>query len=156
MRTKLSKSNQVVWGGEFPGFLLKTAAFLLAILLTTWVVDTAAAQSIFGRIAGTVTDSQGGVVAGVKITIVSEETKLERQSTTDSNGYYVASDLPVGVYSVIAEQSGFKTFKMTGNDLVAGARLTVDLSLTIGEMSQKIEVLHAAAFSYPRYGPHRG
>ncbi len=144
MRTKLSKSNQVVGRSEFPGFLLKTAAVMLAALLTTCVVDRAAAQSIFGRIAGTVTDSQGGAVAGVKITIVNEETKLERQTTTDSNGYYVASDLPVGVYSVIAGQTGFKTLKKTGNDLSAGARLTVDVSLTIGEMSQRIEVADVA------------
>ncbi|HYR85551.1 MAG TPA: carboxypeptidase-like regulatory domain-containing protein [Terriglobia bacterium] len=133
MRTKLSKSNQVVACSAFPGFVL-------AVLLTTGVVDTAAAQSIFGRITGTVTDSQGGAVAGVKIIIVNEETKLERQTTTDSNGYYVASDLPVGVYSVIAEQSGFKTLKKTGNDLVAGARMSVDLSLMVGEVSQKVEV----------------
>src|SRR5260370_39711174 len=109
--TKVSKSNQVVWNGAFRSIALKTAAFMLAVLLTAWVVDTAAAQSIFGRIAGTVTDSQGGVVAGVRISIVNEETKLERQTTTDSNGYYAASDLPVGAYSVSAEQSGFKTLK---------------------------------------------
>src|SRR6267378_2191699 len=144
VRTNLSKSNRVVWGGEFPGFVLKTAALMVAALLTTWVVDTATAQSIFGRIAGSVTDSQGGSVAGVRITIVNEETKLERQTTTDSNGYYVASDLPVGAYSVIAEQSGFKTLKKTGNDLSAGARLTVDLSLPLGEISQRIEVADVA------------
>src|SRR6266852_4284429 len=141
---KLSKSNQDVWGGKFPEFALKTAAFMLTVLLTTLVVDRTAAQSIFGRIAGTVTDSQGGMVAGAKITIVNEETKLERQTTTDSNGYYVASDLPVGVYSVIAEQSGFKTLKKTGNDLVAGARMSVDLSLVVGEVSQRVEVAATA------------
>ncbi len=117
---------------------------MLAVLLTTWAVNRAAAQGIFGRIAGTITDSQGGVVAGVKITIVNEETKLERQTTADSNGYYVASDLPVGVYSVIAEQSGFKTVKKTGNDLVAGARMNVDLSLVVGEVSQRVEVAATA------------
>jgi hypothetical protein len=117
---------------------------MLAVLLMTWVFDTATAQSIFGRIAGTVTDSQGGSVAGVRITIVNEETKLERQTTTDSTGYYVASDLPAGAYSVIAEQPGFKTLKKTGNDLSAGARLTVDLTLPIGEITQKIEVADVA------------
>jgi len=81
---------------------------MFVVLLTTLVVDRTEAQSIFGRIAGTVTDSQGGVVAGAKITIINEETKLERQTATDSNGYYVASDLPVGIYSVISERSGFK------------------------------------------------
>src|SRR5216684_2168905 len=139
VKTKLSKSNQAVRRSEFPGLVLKVAVFALAAVLTICASGTAA-QGIFGRITGTVTDAQGGAVAGVKITIVNEETKLERQTTTDSNGYYVASDVPVGVYSVIAEQSGFKTLKKTGNDLVAGARMSVDLSLVVGEVSQKVEV----------------
>src|SRR5260370_6490707 len=113
--------------------------FVVAMVLRTCAVDTPV-QSSFGGISGTVTDAQGGTVAGVKITIVNEETKLERQTTTDSNGYYVASDLPVAVYSVIAEQSGFKTIRKTGNDLVAGARMSVDLSLVVGEVSQTVEI----------------
>src|SRR5260370_16620763 len=113
---------------------------MLAVMLTTLAVNRAAAEGIFGRIAGSVTDSQGGAIAGVKITIVNEETRLERQTTTDPNGYYVASDLPVGVYSVIAEQSGFKTVKKTGNDLVAGARLTVDVGLEISPISQQLQL----------------
>jgi len=39
--------------------------FVLAVVLTTCAIDTKA-QSIFGRISGTVTDAQGGTVAGVK------------------------------------------------------------------------------------------
>src|SRR5882762_2169625 len=143
VKTKLSKSYQAVRRSEFPRLVLKAAVFALAAVLTICATGTAA-QGIFGRISGTVTDAQGGSVAGVKITIVNEETKLERQTTTDSNGYYVASDLPVGVYSVIAEQSGFKTVKKTGNDLVAGARMTVDLSLVVGEVSQRVEVAAVA------------
>jgi hypothetical protein len=143
VKTKLSKSNQVVRGRRFVDFTLKTVVLALAVVLTTSTFN-ATAQSIFGRISGTVTDSQGGAVAGVRISIVNEETKLERQTATDSNGYYVASDLPVGVYSVIAEQSGFKTLKKTGNDLVAGARMTVDLNLVVGEVSQRVEVAAVA------------
>jgi len=67
------------------------------------------------------TDSQGAAVAGAKISIANEDTELTRSTTTDANGYYVASDLPVGLYSVSAEQAGFKLVKSTGNDLVAGA-----------------------------------
>ena len=144
MRSKPSNSNQVVRAHQVLRFVLKTAVFAFAVLLTTWLVGPAAAQSIFGRITGTVTDSQGGAVSGVKITIINEETKLDRHTTTDPNGYYVASDLPVGVYSVIAEQPGFKTVKKTGNDLVAGARLTIDVALQIGAVSQLVEVAAVA------------
>src|SRR5260370_8187863 len=139
VKTKLSKSNHAVRRSEFPRLVLKVAVFALAAVLTICATGTAA-QGIFGRISGTVTDAQGGSVAGVKITIVNEETKLERQTTTDSNGYYVASDLLVGVYSVIAEQSGFKTFKKTANTLVPGAPRTVNLNLVVGEISQDVEV----------------
>src|SRR5882724_4086459 len=143
VRTKVSSRNQVIRVSKVLRLVLKTAAFVLAAALTTCAIDTAA-QSIFGRISGTVTDAQGGVVAGAKITIVNEETKIERQTTTDSNGYYVASDLPVGFYSVIAEQSGFKAVRKTGNDLVAGARMNVDLNLVVGEVSQTVEVAATA------------
>src|SRR5258705_552835 len=153
---KLSESNHVVWGGEFLAFVLKTAVLMFVVLLTTLVVDRTEAQSIFGRIAGTVTDSQGGVVAGAKITIINEETKLERQTATDSNGYYVASDLPVGIYSVISERSGFKTVKKTGNDLVAGARMSVDLSLWVGEVSQRREVAIKSSNFSAEYGRNSG
>jgi hypothetical protein len=121
----------------------KLAIVAMALSLTL-SVQVLVAQDIFGRISGTVTDSQGGVVAGAKISIVNEETHLARATTTDANGYYVASDLPVGWYSVTAEQAGFKTVKSTGNDLVAGARLTVALILPVGDVFQKVEVVAVA------------
>jgi hypothetical protein len=145
MKIKLAKSTEVVWGVEqFFGFVSPKLMLAAAVLLLIMFAEAAVGQSIFGRISGTVTDTQGGAVAGVKITIVNEDTRLERGTTTDANGYYVASDLPVGVYSVIGEQAGFKSVKKTGNDLVAGARLTVDLSLQIGSISQQVEVAAVA------------
>jgi hypothetical protein len=117
----------------------KLAAFVAALLLTLFL-DVLAAQGIFGRISGTVMDSQQGAVAGAKVSILNQDTRLQRVVTTDTNGYYVASDLPVGVYSVSAEQTGFKTVTSTENDLVAGAHITVDLTLPIGEISQRVEV----------------
>src|SRR5437899_11520607 len=126
MKIELSESRGVVRGGkQFNRHSWTSVKAVVAAVLWTVFGVTAVAQGIFGRISGTVTDSQGAVVAGVRIRIVNEETKLERAATTDANGYYVASDLPVGVYSVFAEQFGFKTVQKTGNDLVAGARMSV-------------------------------
>ena len=145
MKIELSESRGVVRGGkQFNRHSWTSVKAVVAAVLWTIFGVTAVAQGIFGRISGTVTDSQGAVVAGVRIRIVNEETKLERATTTDANGYYVASDLPVGVYSVFAEQFGFKTVKKTGNDLVAGARMSVDLSLVVGEVSQRVEVAATA------------
>jgi hypothetical protein len=145
MKIERSESRELVRGGKrFNRHSWASVKAVIAAGLWTIIGVTAVAQGIFGRISGTVTDSQGAVIAGVRIRIVNEETKLERTTTTDASGYYVASDLPVGVYSVFAEQFGFKTVKKTGNDLVAGGRLTVDVGLEIGAVSQQVEVAAVA------------
>ena len=112
------------------------AVFALALLCTV----AAHAQDIFGRVSGTITDPTGAVIPDAKVTIINEATKVPRQISTDKNGYYVADDLPVGTYSVAAEQTGFTTTKQTGNVLVAGEHLTVDLSLKVGGVSQEVTV----------------
>ena len=140
MKTKVSKLNHVWVRSPFRRLVSLKYVVVVGAVSLLLIVGALQAQSIFGRISGTVTDSQGGAVAGAKITIANEETRIERVTATDANGYYVASDLPVGVYSVSAERAGFKTTKNTGNDLVAGARMTVDLVLQIGEISQRVEV----------------
>ncbi len=113
---------------------------LLAALVFSVAVEFAAAQDIFGRIVGTVTDSSGGAVPNAKVTIVNEATKVSRVLNADKNGYFVADELPVGTYTVTAEQKGFKITEKIGNVLVAGARLTVDLGMEVGAMTETVHV----------------
>src|ERR1700730_2781759 len=77
MKTQLS--DQVVHGRE--RFHWYVSAVVVMALFFTMFVEALPAQGIFGRISGTITDPQGGVVAGAKISIVSEDTKLERVAT---------------------------------------------------------------------------
>src|SRR5271156_4823357 len=111
-----------------------------AVLLILGAAEFAAAQDIFGRIAGTITDSSGATVANAKITIINEATQISRNVTADKNGYFAADELPAGTYTVTSEQTGFKTTTKTGNALTAGGRLTVDLSLQVGVMSETVTV----------------
>jgi len=110
------------------------------MLLAPFMVNLAGAQDIFGRISGTVSDTTGAVIPGAKVTITNEETKLARTVTSDSRGFYVAPELAVGVYSVSAEVKGFKTTTKSGNDLVAGAHMTVDVTLQVGAVTESVEV----------------
>jgi hypothetical protein len=115
-----------------------------SLLLTAFVLASlaqlAVAQDIFGRISGTVTDPSGAVIPNVKVHIVNDETKLTRDVTTDPNGFYVATDLPVGSYSVATESQGFKNTRKSENVLVSGGRLTVDVRLEVGAGSETVEV----------------
>ncbi|HTC94631.1 MAG TPA: carboxypeptidase regulatory-like domain-containing protein [Terriglobales bacterium] len=117
------------------------ATFAVALNALFLVSPRAAAQDVFGRISGTVTDTQGDVVPDVNITITNEQTKVARTLKTNVQGFYVSDDLPVGTYTVSAQaQHGFKALKTTGNDLSAGARLTVDIRLEVGSNIVVMEV----------------
>jgi len=79
-----------------------------------------AAQSLFGTILGTVTDSSQAVVTGATVRIRSTETNAVRNVRTDPAGDYEVPSLPVGEYDVSCEVAGFK------RAVVAGVKLEVD------------------------------
>src|SRR5690349_9913944 len=81
--------------------------FLLAILLGL-STGTAFAQST-STIQGAITDSNGGVLPGVTVTVRNAATGLERAVPTDSDGQYLAAALPPGRYRVEAALTGFQT-----------------------------------------------
>lgn len=110
------------------------------ILLTICCCVGVQAQNIFGRLSGTVTDPAGAVVPNITITIVNDATKVARTAITDTNGSYVADNLPVGSYSVSAEQKGFKTMHSSGIDLVAGAHVTLNFALEVGTASETVQI----------------
>jgi hypothetical protein len=115
--------------------------FLIAATLLSAAVEFATAQDIFGRIVGTVTDSSGAAVPDVKVAIVDEATHASRDVISDRNGYFVADELPVGTYTLVAEKVGFKKTTEKGNVLTAGGRLTVDLRLEVGAIAETVTVI---------------
>src|SRR3984957_5264272 len=125
--------------------LCSAAVSALMILIATMLVPAAAefavAQDIFGRIVGTVTDSSGAAVPNVKVTIVNEEKQAGRDVTSDRNGYFVADELSAGTYTVAAQKAGFKKIAEKGNVVTAGGRLTVDLRLEVGAVTETVTVI---------------
>jgi hypothetical protein len=119
---------------------VQTATLIFTALALVASSSFANGQDIFGRISGTVTDPSGAAVPGASITVTNQATKATRTLVTDASGFYVASTLPAGIYDVIAQRAGFKSTTQTGNDLVAGARMTVDLRLEVGAVSQTVTV----------------
>jgi hypothetical protein len=101
---------------------------------------SALAQTSFGRISGTVSAPDGTVVAGAQVTVKNPETQLTRQTTTDQQGFYVFTELPIGTYSVEVNQAGFNKSTRNGVVLVADGRVTADFTLVVGSTSQTVEV----------------
>src|ERR1019366_8562493 len=65
-------------------------------------------QGSSGRIRGTITDSNGGAIAGATVTILDVDRGTSRVLTTDDAGAYSAPNLIPGKYKVRAEFKGFK------------------------------------------------
>ncbi|MBV8817585.1 MAG: TonB-dependent receptor, partial [Acidobacteriaceae bacterium] len=103
-----------------------------------------AAQSVRGTILGTVTDSTGAIVRGAKVTATQQATGLVRTEQTNDAGEYSIPQLPVGIYDVIAEAAGFKKSDRRGIELRVDDKLRIDLSLTIGEVTETVAVQEVA------------
>ncbi len=87
-------------------FKYGAAASALALL----AAGAVHAQETTGGIKGTVTNEQGAPVAGAKVTIVHVPTGVTQTVTTDSTGYYMATQLSVGgPYHLTVKAGGITT-----------------------------------------------
>jgi len=100
-------------------------------------------QTIFGRISGTVKDTAGAAIPNATVTVTNPANNLVRTATTDDDGFYTVTNLPVGNYSVEAERSGFKKAVQSGVSVVADARLTIDVTLEAGQVTETVQVTTA-------------
>ncbi len=77
--------------------------FIVALIVFPILAQTS------GRISGHVLDRSESFVPGARITAENTATGQRRKAVTDSAGYYSIADVPIGAYSVQAEQTGFRT-----------------------------------------------
>jgi hypothetical protein len=102
-------------------------------------------QVDIGSISGTVVDSTDAVVPGVKVTVKNEANSVSQQVVSNASGYYIFPALAVGEYTLAAEASGFQRFVQSGIRLNAADHLSVPVRLTLGQMTQTVEVAGGAA-----------
>ena len=123
-----------VWGR----FSRRALGLAIAVLL--FLPAAGGAQTITGQISGRITDSSGGVLPGVTVTVVNDGTGFTDTRVTDAAGLYTFTNLRVGTYSVSAEIQGFRKEQRTGFSLTADGRLSADFSLGVGELNESVEV----------------
>lgn len=108
-------------------------------------VAIATAQTETGSIGGFVKDPSGGVVPKAKVTIRNEGTGAVQTLNTDSAGYYIAPDLPPGIYTMSAEAEGFKRFESAHNRLAPNTALSLDGNLSVGATTETVQVTATAS-----------
>src|SRR6185437_4848522 len=122
------------------GFRLPLALAVLASVMAA----TSLGQSTTALLLGTALDPSSAPIPDAQITATNIGTGVSRQVSTGSRGDYVIPDLPYGAYTVTAVKSGFQKLVRSGIVLNAGDRRTVDLNLTVGEVTESVSVSGSA------------
>lgn len=119
--------------------VFKTGAVCALVTLLTLFAQT---QS---RLSGLVTDDSGAVVVGAKVTVRNVQTGVTNETSTTEAGNYQFPALIPGSYEVSVELTGFKKVVQGGITLETGITRTVDLRLTVGAVTDTVEVKAQAA-----------
>src|SRR5437868_2072058 len=119
-----------------------TGLFIAALSITT--LSTANAQEFRGTISGSVSDPAGGVIPQAKVVAIETRTNTKSQTVTDTAGQYAIPFLAPGQYDLTIESNGFRQAVRSGIQLASGDHPVIDVQLTVGDVSQKVEITDEA------------
>lgn len=103
----------------------------LILFMFHFITPTASAQTIISTIEGTVTDTNGAVVAGATVKATGTTLAAERTSTSNAEGFYRLPALPAGSYTLTVSQSGFST-STSKIELTLNQVVTFNVQLHVG------------------------
>src|SRR5271157_380736 len=116
------------------------SAIALLLLGILFLFTGSASASISASISGTVSDTSGAALVGASVRATNVETGITHTQQTNGQGYYSFQELPLGHYTIDVELKGFKSFRQTGLVLDVNAALTVDVTLQVGQVTEKMTV----------------
>lgn len=110
---------------------------LFFLFVCLW--SAVAAQQPTATLTGIVTDQTGAVISGATVTATNKATSLSRTVTTNDQGVYVISSLPVGEYSISFEAPNFKKTSFEKVILNVGQTVTSNASLGVGNVTVTLD-----------------
>jgi hypothetical protein len=120
---------------------MKAIRLVLVSAFVCVSAGSALAQVQTGSIVGAVSDSSGGVLPGVTVTLAGDRLIGGAQaSTTDVNGAYRFDRLPPGEYLLKFELAGFKTVERAAIRINAAFTAAVNARLEVGSLEETITV----------------
>jgi hypothetical protein len=111
---------------------MRASLFRLGILFLLFLfVHTSGAQTTSATLSGSITDPNGALIPNATVTATEARTNLRRTTTTNSDGYFSMSPLPVGVYEVKMSATGFEVRTFSSVVINVGQNITLDGQLSI-------------------------
>jgi hypothetical protein len=119
---------------------------VLAVAAWLMAAGPAWAQVTTGAVAGTVKDTQGGVLPGATVVLISETRGTQLVPvTTNASGDFVIVNAAPDTYTVEVTMSSFKTLDRKGIAISPGSRVVVgDLVLEVGGTNEVVNVTSEA------------
>jgi hypothetical protein len=116
--------------------------FVTALMMACLVASGApvAAQQTTGNITGRIVDDQGAAVPGVTVTARNAQTGFTRTDTSDAEGIYRLTAMPVGTYDITAELQGFNRIENKGIVLNVGQTHDIGMTLKVASLQETVTV----------------
>jgi len=115
-------------------------AFTSVFILIFALIINISAQSD-GRITGTVTDANGGVVSGATVTITNEQTGEARTVTAKNDGTFSVVALKPSQYTVVVNGGNFETTTKKGVSVLVGQEVNLNVILQAKGVSVQVDVV---------------
>src|SRR5215510_5771887 len=113
--------------------VLLCAATMLAVM------NVVRAQDSRGTIVGRVTDPSGAVLTA-EVHAANTATGVVVSAKANESGNYSLPYLPPGVYSVTAENAGFRKFVRENVQVRVGDTVELNIQMVIGDVAESLQV----------------
>lgn len=141
---RVTRGRQILSGGVTMHSSLRSHAqgvkFVLLLVLAFLLPTALRAQIDTGSVVGVVKDSSGAAIPGATVTLKNLATGVTRAVETNASGEYLFAAIIPGTYSVQASAANFESAIRTNIEIDVQSRPAIDFALTVGKMSQVVEV----------------
>lgn len=115
--------------------------FLVALLSLVMLLDAQAFAQGTAALTGTVTDQTNATVAGATVVATNIATNIADTAQTSGGGLYRFPTLPVGVFKISVQATGFKSANIENVVLTVGQVVTQDIKLEVGAPTEVVNVI---------------
>ena len=112
----------------------------MALLSFMFLSGAVFGQGTGATLTGIVADSSGGVLPGATVTARNVDTGVETRTTSNNTGSYTFPSLPVGLYEIVAEASGFSRAVTPNVRLNVGAQSRLNFTMAVAGTVTEVQV----------------
>ena len=114
---------------------------LLVLVLVCWgIASPVRAQFETATVLGTVRDSSNAVVPDAAVKLTNASTGVTATKATNAEGNFEFFNIGAGTYLLTVEKSGFAMAVVDNISVQVGARMRVDATVSVGQVTERVQV----------------